>query len=303
MSLIGRLRGNGPSGYGYGSTAEDVTQGLDLRGQNILITGCNSGLGLETARVLSLRGARVLGAARTVDKARAALSGLPGEAVPLACELAEPDSIRACAKDVRALGIELSAIVCNAGIMAPPKLLRAHGYELQFFTNHIGHFVLVNELLGTLTATGRVVSVSSIAHRAAPRGGIQFDNLSGERGYGPWTAYGQSKLANILFAKQLARRFAGTQKTANAIHPGVIGTGLARQSRLTELGYALMSPALKSIPEGAATQTYVAVHPAAANVTGEFFANSNVTQPRADANDVALAERLWTESEKIAASL
>ncbi len=216
MSLLATLKGKGPSGFGYGSTAEEATRGLDLSGRAYLVTGANSGLGLETVRVLSLRGARVFAAARTAEKARAACAAFGAKIQPVACELSDPASVRACVAAVKADGAPLDAIILNAGIMGLPKLRQAHGYELQFFTNHIGHFILATGLLSQLAEKGRVVALSSTAHQFAPKGGIEFDNLSGERGYSAWRAYGQSKLANLLFAKELARRLAGTGKTANA---------------------------------------------------------------------------------------
>lgn len=305
MSLASLLSGSGPSGFGYGSTAEEVTEGLDLHGRTMLVTGCNSGLGQETMRVLALRGARVLAAARTMEKAEAATRGLSGEFVPLACELSEPASVRACVEAVQGLGFALDAIIANAGIMALPELQKAHGYELQFFTNHIGHFILITGLLDRLADRGRVVVLSSEALRAAPKGGIDFDNLDGARGYSPWGFYGQSKLANLLFTKQLAKRLQGTRKTANAVHPGVIDTNLSRSMHPAyRLGYAVMRPLfLKTIPQGAATQTYVATHPRLEGVSGEFFSHCNLKKSPRIALDAALAERLWDESERIVARL
>lgn len=317
MSLVAMLKRNGPSGYGYGSTAEEVTTGLSLEGKTILITGVTSGLGQEAARVLAKRGARVLGTARSVDKANAALAVFAGKTTGLACELADPSSVRACVEAVKQDGARLDAIICNAGIMALPKLQQAHGVELQLFTNHIGHFLLVTGLLDRLADDGRVVMLSSAAHKAAPRAGIELDNLSGARGYSGWKAYGQSKLANILFAKELARRFAagssmggssggakdGPRRTANAVHPGVIATNLSRHmSPLVELGYAIARPiALKDVGQGAATEVYVAVHPGAAHISGAYFEDCNVATPRADADDAELAKKLWAASEEIAA--
>ncbi len=305
MSLYARLAGKGPSGFGYGSTAEEVTEGLSLAGKTILVTGCNSGLGHEALRVLTKRGARVVGTARTLDKAKAACATVQGDTIPLACELADPASVRACVAAVKAAGLRLDAIICNAGIMALPKLQQAHGYELQFFTNHIGHFILVTGLLDQLTDDGRVVMLSSAAHNMAPKGGIQFDNLSGATGYRDWTQYGQSKMANLLFAKELARRFAGTKKTANAVHPGVIQTNLGRHMNpIAQFFFGLSDKiALKSIPQGAATEVYVAVHPAAAGISGAYFADCNVAKSRADADDAALARKLWQVSEEIVAKL
>jgi NAD(P)-dependent dehydrogenase (short-subunit alcohol dehydrogenase family) len=296
---------NGPSGFGYGSTAEQVTQGLTLAGKTVLITGCNSGLGLEAMRVLVLRGAKVLGAARTLDKAREACAALGAAAVPLACELTDPASVRACVSEVKRAGHRLDAIICNAGIMAPPKLETAHGIELQIFTNHVGHFILVTGLVDQLADDGRVVMLSSGAHQMAPKGGIQFDNLSGEKGYRPWTAYGQSKFANVLFAKELARRLAGTRRTANAVHPGVIRTNLGRHMNpIANAFFGLVGPlVLKNVAQGAATEVYAAVHPAVAGVSGAYLADCNVAKCRPDAEDPALAARLWKVTEEIVARL
>jgi len=309
MSLYALLQSNGPSGFGYGSTAEEVTAGLSLEGKTFLVTGCNSGLGLETMRVLTLRGAYVIGTARSEQKAREACHSVNGKATGIACELADPVSVRACVEAVKGLNLRLDAVICNAGIMALPRLQQAFGYELQFFTNHIGHFILVTGLLDALADDGRVVMLSSLAHRRAPAEGIEFDNLSGEKNYRPSRAYGQSKFANLLFAKELARRFAGTAKTANAVHPGVIvATNLTRYMNVPEpiakVGFGLLNLLIfKTIAQGAATQCYVAASPAIKAISGQYFADSNSAKPRADADDPALANRLWEISEEIVSSL
>jgi len=309
MSLVALLKPAGKNGFGYGSTAEDVTEGISLAGKTIVVTGCNSGLGLETLRVLTKRGARVIGTARDLTKAQAACdsvaSGSTGSTVAVAMELADPQSVRAAVATIRADGALLDAVICNAGIMALPKLEKAYGLDLQFFTNHIGHFMFVTGLLDRLADTGRVVMLSSSAHNMAPKEGIQFDNLDGSKGYTSWGNYGQSKFANLLFASELARRFTGTLKTANAVHPGVISTNLGRHmSPLARLSMKIGGPLfLKTIPQGAATQCYVAVHPDAATVSGAYFADCNEATPRKDATSRALAERLWTESEAIVARL
>lgn len=303
MGLISTLTPKGPSGFGASSTAEDVTRGLDLSGKTILLTGCNAGIGLESLRVLSMRGARVLAAARTVDKARGAIeaSGASASATPLACELSEPSSVRACIDAVKQGGARLDAIVANAGIMALPKLEVRHGLELQFLTNHIGHFMLVTGVLDQLAEAGRVVVVASSAHTRAPREGVDFDNLAGERSYDPWAAYGRSKLANILFAKELSRRFEGSKKTANAVHPGVIGSDLARNmgAVVNAVWKVAATGLLKSVAQGAATQCYAAVHPSVATLSGAYLADCNVARCRSIADDAALAARLWEESERI----
>ena len=306
MSLISMFKSKGPSGFGASSTAEDVTAGMSLEGKTILVTGCNSGLGLETLRVLSMRGAQVFGTARTAEKAEEAIKSVGAtRAKGYACELSDPKSVRSCVAAVKASGVRLDAIICNAGIMALPTLQKAFGYELQFFTNHIGHFILVTGLLDQLTDTGRVVMLSSGAHTRAPSGGIEFDNLAGEKSYSAWTAYGQSKMANLLFAKELAKRLAGTKKTANALHPGVIATNLTRHmSPFLAKAFAAASKLFfKTVPEGSATQVYVATAPSLATVTGKYFSDCNVAPPRSDAEDSALAARLWAKSEEIVAGL
>jgi NAD(P)-dependent dehydrogenase (short-subunit alcohol dehydrogenase family) len=301
MSLFAMFKSSGPTGFGYGSTAERVTDGLSLAGQTILVTGCNSGLGQETCRVLALRGALVLGTARTKEKATRACAAFPGKAIGYACELSDPASVRGCVAMIKAEGHQLDAIICNAGIMMLPTLEKSHGYERQFFTNYIGHFMLVTGLLDLLTVEGRVVVLSSEGHRQAPFGGIAFDNLSGDMGYKPLEAYGQSKFALLLFAKELQRRFAGTGKTAYAVHPGVVRTDLARNLGpvLGRVVAAIGPLFFKSVGEGAATEVFAAVSPMAAPLAGNYLADSNVKKPRADAEDTILALRLWDESERI----
>jgi NAD(P)-dependent dehydrogenase (short-subunit alcohol dehydrogenase family) len=181
-----------------------------------------------------------------------------------------------------------------------------HGLELQFLTNHIGHFLLVTGLLDTLTADGRVVMLSSSAHQQAYSQGIRLDDLDAAKGYSSWGAYGQSKLANLLFARELAKRLPAGQ-TANSVHPGVIATNLVRHmlpdfaaSLLRSAGTAL---ALKTIPQGAATQTYVATHPDAAKVSGEYWADCNVAKSSKHGRDDALAAALWAKTEEIVAKL
>jgi len=289
------------SEFGFESTAEDVTEGLDLSGKTYLVTGCNSGLGLETMRVLGLRGAHVIGAARTEKKAADAIAATGVDGTPVACELSEASSVRACAAKIGELGRPIDAMICNAGIMALPEPRTTHGLDLQFLTNHIGHFILVTEALDSLTEDGRVVVLSSGAHHMAPEAGIEFDNLSGERDYKQWKMYGQSKLANILFANQLSERFAGTERTANSLHPGVIRTNLVRH--IDDPDGMLSTMTLKSIPQGAATQCLVATHPELSAVTGKYFSDCQIKRTHAHGQDTELAARLWTRSEEIAARL
>jgi NAD(P)-dependent dehydrogenase (short-subunit alcohol dehydrogenase family) len=283
----------------------EVTDGLDLTGMTALITGCNSGLGYETMRVLSLRGANIIGAARTLDKAAEAVATLDGPATPVACELGDLDSVAACGKTVQSLGVPIDMLILNAGIMALPELEQINGIEKQFFVNHIGHFVLTSYLLPQVTAAaqGRIVVVSSSGHSFAPEGGIDFSNLSGERDYSPWTAYGISKLANGLFVLELTRRLANTTATANAVHPGIINTNLGRHFPWwQQIGARLFGwTFMKSIEEGAATQTYVATAPALAGFSGYYFADCNPLLPDPRMLDAQQAAELWAASEQIGA--
>lgn len=287
--------------FGKLSTAEEVTNGIDLSGTSWLITGCNSGLGYETMRVLSLRGAHIVGLARTQAKADAAIAELGVDGVGVACELSDLGSVRAAVETVRALG-QLNGIIANAGIMALPELQQVAGLERQFFTNHLGHFVLVTGLIERLTETGRVVMLSSGAHSFAKQG-LELDNLSGESDYDAWRMYGRSKLANILFARGLTTRFAGSGRTANAVHPGVIDTNLGRHVEDREAMYESLKHVLKTIPQGAATQCYAAVRPELAEISGVYFSDCKKADTIPEGKDDALAEQLWVRSEELSASL
>ena len=204
------------------------------------------------------------------------------------------------------MGRPLDMLVCNAGIMTPRELRLVHGVEQQFAVNHLGHFLLTNRLLDVVTAArqGRVVVVSSSAHAYAPERGIDFENLDGSRGYDALRMYGQSKLANALFAFELARRLRDTTVTANALHPGVILTNLDRAgSALGRLRARLMAwnrPHLKSIGAGTATQVYLATAPALATVTGHYFEDCNPVVPSGPhMRDEALARALWDRSAEL----
>jgi len=284
------------------TTAEEASAGVDLSGKTVLVTGVNSGIGFETMRVLAQRGAHVIGTARTRAKAAEAAQRVNGNVTPVACELEDLSSVRACAETVGALGHPLDVCIANAGIMALPKLEQIYGIEKQFATNHLGHYLLVRLLQPQIEAArlGRVVVVSSAAHVQAPSVGIEFDNLSGERGYRPWRAYGQSKLANILFAKSLATRLP-SGRTANALHPGVIATNLGRHMNPLFAGAAKAAMRLfaKSVEQGAATSCYVATRPELSGITGQYFADCAVVEPSRMARDEALAQRLWETSAKL----
>ena len=294
------------SSFTRDNTAEDVTAGIDLSGKLALVTGCNSGIGYETMRVLALRGAHVLGAARTLAKATDACASVEGKTTPLVVELTDLAGIAQATDQVAAMNRPLDIIVCNAGIMELPELEQVNGIEKQFYVNHLGHFVLVHRLLPQLLAApqGRIVNVSSgRATGNAPEEGIQFDNLSGENGYDPGKAYGQSKLANVLFTLELARRLEGTTVTANALRPGVIPTNLGRHLpqwqvwALKTVGKVFTS----TIEQGAATQVYLATAPALSETSGYFFERCNPILAGGYTEDREMAKRLWDVSAELAA--
>jgi WW domain-containing oxidoreductase len=289
--------------FGRKSTAQEVTDGIDLSGKTAVITGVNSGLGQESMRVLTERGAHVIGLARTQEKADAACADVPGSAQGLPCELSDLASVKACAEKIKSLGMPIDILMTNAGIMAPKELGHAHDVELQFATNHLGHFVLVHHLLDQVCAAeaGRIVILSSAAHTMTVSTGIDFDNLDGAQGYSPWRFYGQSKLANLLHARELSKRLESNGVTVNALHPGVIKTNLGRDAGgfLTIVAGVLALPFMKNVGQGAATQCYLAAHPDVAGVTGKYFADCKEARTSSWGRDDNLASQLWETTEQL----
>ncbi len=304
--LLARIISKEPpvSSFGKESTAEAVTEGLDLSGFTYAITGCNSGLGFETMRVLALRGAHVIGIARSREKAEVACESVDGATTPEYLDLADFGSIVESAERIRSLNQPLDGLICNAGIVAVPQLELVNGVEKHFCVNHLGHFILANQLLDHVIAAeqGRFVFVSSRAHRRAPEAGILFDDLAWDRHeYDPQVAYGHSKLANALCSRALADKLSGTMATSNSLHPGVIVTNAIRnmpdwqQTAARWLGWMFT----KTVEEGAATQTYLATNPSLAGVRGYYFDDCNVGESTAHVNDDAMAARLWQVSEDL----
>ncbi len=293
-----------PNDFGEDTTAEEVTAGLDLSGKTALVTGCNSGIGYETMRVLALRGAHVIGAARSSEKAKTACDSVEGQTTPVVCELTEFDTIVACAETVQAMDTPIDMLILNAGIMALPELEQVNGIEKHFVVNHLGHFILANRLLEQVKAApqGRVATVVSGRYKVAPADGIQFNDLSGESWeYDPTVAYGHSKLANGLFSLELARRFEGTNATSNSVHPGVIMTNLGRHMPGYVLFFArIIGPIfMKSIGAGAATSCYVAAHPDMEGISGRYFEHCNPVVPGGNMRNVDMAAKLWAVSEEL----
>jgi len=281
------------SPFGARSTAEEVTAGIDLTGRTALVTGCNAGIGYETMRVLAMRGAHVLGTARSREKGEDACNSVEGQCTPLVLELTDFDSVVECANQVQAMDVPLDIVVCNAGIFFR-DFRQVGDLEMHFVVNHLGHFLLVNRLQDKVIAApeGRVVVLGSNAHRRAPADGIRFDDLSGRS----WTfsAYSHSKLANGLFSLELARRFEGTDATSNSLNPGVVDTKMLRST-----GIDMSRPGIKTPEQGAATTCYVATSPALAGESGYYFADCNPEEPSAAMQDVEMARRLWDVSEEL----
>jgi NAD(P)-dependent dehydrogenase (short-subunit alcohol dehydrogenase family) len=293
------------------STAEDVTEGHDLSGQVVLVTGCTAGTGLESARVLALRAAHVLATGRTIEKVEEACAGMPGTITPLALVLADLDSVNRCAKTIAELGLTPDIIICNAGMMSFGDLELVDGIEKMFFINFLSHFVLVNNLLPRMLrkGSGRIVHVSSDSaykkdsFKQVSAKGIDFDNLRGEGPFDNGAMYAQSKLANALFSFELSHRLKGTGLTSNAIHPGSVFTNITHSApaamREQVKEYA---PKLKTPAQGAATQVYVATSLDLTDVSGVFFADCNpvaIDHPHF-LEDKGLAEELWNVAEKMA---
>ncbi|EEF31050.1 short-chain dehydrogenase TIC 32 B, chloroplastic [Ricinus communis] len=318
MNIFSLVTGRpGPSGFGSASTAEQVTEGIDASNCTTIITGGASGIGLETARVLALRKAHVIIASRNLDAANEAkkliLKDHENARVDvLKLDLASIKSVREFADNFIALDLPLNLLINNAGIMFCPYQLSEDGIEIQFATNHIGHFLLTNLLLEKMKETarttgieGRIVNLSSIAHIHTYKGGILFDDLNNKRSYSDKRAYGQSKLANILHAKELNRRFQeeGVNITANAVHPGLIMTPLMRHSALImRILHIFSLPLWKNVPQGAATTCYAALHPSLKGASGKYFVDCNEIKPSAFARDDLLARKLWDYSNKLITS-
>jgi NAD(P)-dependent dehydrogenase (short-subunit alcohol dehydrogenase family) len=298
------------SPFGAESTAEEVTEGIDLGGKLALVTGCTSGIGFETMRVLAQRGAYVVGTSRSVERAQAACSRVPGMTSPLQLELSDLDSVVSCANAVRSINLPLDILVCNAGYFGGSNERQlVNGVEKHFAINHLGHFVLVNRLAGRLYMAdqARVVVVGSRAgYTRAPAAGIEFDNLDGAVGYDDRRAYGHSKLANALFALHLGKLLKGTRITANALHPGVINTEIDRHmsgatqfafSVAARLGYG------KTMEQGAATSCYVATSPLLGATSGKYFEDCNAVTVvgQGHIHDEVMAERLWQVSQELTA--
>jgi NAD(P)-dependent dehydrogenase (short-subunit alcohol dehydrogenase family) len=281
----------------------------DQRGRTAVVTGANSGLGLETARRLARKGARVVMACRNLEKGEAARRDVDGAELEQ-LDLASLESVRAFAERFRASHEGLDLLINNAGVMAPPRQRTADGFELQFGTNHLGHFALTGLLIGAMEGRedARVVTLSSQAHRT---GRIAFDNLGGDRHYFRWRAYGQSKLANLIFALELERRLsaAGSTIKSMAAHPGYAATNLQfaapplADRLFMKVGNVLLA---QSDEMGALPPLYAATEPGLPGGTyagpdglGERAGHPKPVAPSGAARNEEVAKRLWAVSEQM----
>lgn len=299
------------SGFGASTTAAEVLDGIDLTGRHVLVTGGYSGIGLETTRALVAAGAQVVVPARRRKVAEEALAGLAGVETD-ELDLADLDSVKAFADRRLDIGRGFDAVINSAGVMACPETRVGPGWELQFATNHLGHFALVNRLAPLLNEGSRVVSVSSGAHR---RSAIRWNDPHFESGYDRWEAYGQSKTANVLFAVHLDRLARERGVRAFSLHPGAILTPLQRHvpreeqiafGWIDENGDPVPDSRFKNTEQGAATQTWAAFSPRLDGMGGVYLQDCDIAEVTEDGGGVAAyaidpeqAERLWDYSVKL----
>jgi NAD(P)-dependent dehydrogenase (short-subunit alcohol dehydrogenase family) len=312
--------------FGATSTTDEALEGVDLSGKRALVTGVSAGLGVETARALAAHGAEVVGAARDLAKAKAATAVVRADAanggglelVPL--DLASLDSVRACADALVEDGRGFDFVIANAGVMATPFGKTADGFETQFGTNHLGHFVLVNRMASLMKPGARLVNLSSAGHQISD---VDLDDPNFERApYDAWGAYGRSKTANILFAVEFDRQHRASGLSATAVHPGAIRTELSRyltaeaRQELTEIMTQVgrlpgAKPiAYKSAPQGAATSVWAAAVAKADAVGGRYCEDCHVADVidapgftfagvRPYALNPERAKALWAKSEEM----
>ena len=313
--------------FGAQSTTDDVLAGIDLRGKRVLVTGVSAGLGIETARTLAAHGAQVVGAARDLAKAQTATAQVHAEAAHggslelIALDLASLASVRACADRLVAESKAFDLVIANAGVMATPFGHTTDGFETQFGTNHLGHFVFVNRIAALIAPGGRLVNVASSGHRFAD---VDLDDPNFERTpYDPFIAYGRSKTANILFAMAFDQRHRARGVRATALHPGGIQTELGRhmaqeslEAMIKQINVDLAKDGQppyrwKTIPQGAATSVWAGIVAPADEVGGRYCENCHVSTitegiispvsegVRAYALDPKHAGALWSKSEEL----
>nr|KYP59789.1 WW domain-containing oxidoreductase [Cajanus cajan] len=312
----------GASGFSSSSTAEEVTKGIDGTGLTAIVTGASSGIGAETARVLSLRGVHVIMGVIDMIGAKNVKEAILKENPTAKVDIIELDlssmaSIRNFASKFNSSGLSLNILINNAGVCATPFTLSKDNIELQFAINYIGHFLLTNMLLDNMKKTtqeskkqGRIVNVSSAGHHFTYHGGIRFDKINDQSSYHCWRAYGQSKLANILHANELARRlktnfcfFYYNITMSNHYYLIDFSEILATYLCMTYAGIVnILGPFIigklegfmvKNVQQGAATTCYVALHPQVSEISGKYFEDNNFAEAHSRGKDMDLAKKLW----------
>ncbi|MBI3988380.1 MAG: SDR family oxidoreductase [candidate division NC10 bacterium] len=275
-----------------------------MHGKVAMVTGATSGLGLVTARALAQQGARVIVVGRNADRGAATVRHIQQETGNPAVELLVADlsvqaQVRRLASEVQTRFPRLEVLVNNAGALFTRRLLSLDGLEMTFALNHLGYFLLTNLLLDTLRANlpARIVNVSSEAHRGAQ---INFADLQGAQRYSGWRAYAQSKLANLLFTYELARRLEGSGITANAVHPGFVATNFGRNNRgVQALLWRVLHVAALSPEQGAQTIIYLATSPEVEGLTGRYFVKNQAVPSSKESYDSTAAQRLWQVSAEL----
>ncbi|KAI3822229.1 hypothetical protein L1987_09816 [Smallanthus sonchifolius] len=306
----------GRKGASASSTAEEVTDGIHGSGLSAIVTGATSGIGAETARVLALRGVRVIMAVRNTEKGTKVKEMILKETPDAKVDVMELDlssmaSVRDFADKYLSASLPLHVLINNAGVLSPQFKLSNEKIELHFATNHLGHFLLTNLLLETMKTTsyehkteGRIIIVSSEGHRFTYSGTLS-DYINNESSFSSVYAYGLSKLANILHANELARllKEEGVNITANSLHPGFIDTELFRGHNIfSVICNRILRYFIKDVSQGAATTCYLALNPKVKGVTGEFFSDSNLAKLSSRAKDQELAKELWEFSLSLTSS-
>ncbi|MFF2480758.1 SDR family oxidoreductase [Paenibacillus sp. NPDC058071] len=279
-----------------------------MKDKLVIVTGANSGMGLATTVALASAGAHVIMACRSKERGEQALeqaiqrSGTNNIEL-MQCDLASFASIRSFAEQFRQRYDRLDVLINNAGVISLKRQVTTDGYEVGIGVNHLGHFLLTELLLESLQQApqGRIINVSSGAHKA---GTIHFDNLNLEKGYNVWKSYSQSKLANILYTKELAKRLAHTNVTVNCLHPGAVGTnfGVDRDTGFGKRVMALVKPFFLTPEQGADTAIYLATEEEGGRVSGEYFVKRRIANVSTKAKDEASATRFWEWSERQVAS-
>ncbi|KAK9953102.1 hypothetical protein ABG768_017125 [Culter alburnus] len=275
-----------------------------LDGKTVIITGANTGIGKETAIDLAKRGARIIMACRDTEKADAALKEVKGasgnqDVVTRRLDLADSKSIREFAENINKEEKQVNVLINNAGLMACPYGKTADGFEMQIGVNHLGHFLLTYLLLDLIkrSTPARIITISSMVHQF---GTINLEDLNSEKNYDKQKAYAQSKLANILFTRSLAKKLEGTGVTTYAIHPGVVQTDLWRHMNIVlQVGLWLSKPLTKTTAQGAQTSIYCAVAPELETESGKYYSDCAPAKCSQAAMDDETAQRLWELSCKM----